>query len=55
MHGSDSKQYSKGFENELGARQPICMGYVQVPDWPLAGTYMGQIQIAVARTSKMNQ
>lgn len=55
MHGSDSKQYSKGFENGAGARQPIGTGYIQVPDLPLAGTHTGQIQIAVPSLLKMNQ
>lgn len=55
MHGSDSKQYSKGLENGAGARQPIGMGYIHVPDWPLAGTHTRQIQIAVPSLLKMTQ
>lgn len=38
---------SKVLRTEVGARQPICIGYAQVPDGPMAGTRRGQIQIAV--------
>lgn len=27
---------SKVLRTEVGTRQPICMGYAQVPDWPTA-------------------
>lgn len=38
---------SKVLRTEVGARQPICMGYAQVPDWPTAWHTHGTNSITV--------
>lgn len=55
MHDLTLNNISKLLRTDILASQHICMGLCPGSDGPLAGTHMGQIQIAMPKLWKMNQ